>query len=195
MNLKRNPPLLILLAGIGVFAGIALLLIPSVHYSAVRIIDDHFVPQPIITDLLGEDLEEGIVNRVIDGDTIVLEDGRTIRYLYVDTPETVKPNTPEQCYGKEATEFNKKLVNERKVVLKRDKEDTDRYGRHLRIVFLEGVDYSNIQQSVNAQIVLRGYGKAKAYSPNTTFKQEFEKYEKQAQRDVVGLWNACNSNS
>ncbi|NJS40804.1 hypothetical protein HC766_00145 [Candidatus Gracilibacteria bacterium] len=88
--------------------------------------------------VLGANVETAKVNRVIDGDTIVLEDGRTIRLLNVDTPETKKPGVPIMCYGTESSKFLTALLEERQVQLIKDEESTDRYGRDLRFVYLDG---------------------------------------------------------
>src|SRR5438128_5228314 len=77
--------------------------------------------------------EPGRVTRVVDGDTIIVGDER-VRLIGVDTPETKKPGTPVQCFGKKATAFTKRLVEHRKVTLERDAEERDRYGRLLAYV-------------------------------------------------------------
>jgi endonuclease YncB( thermonuclease family) len=136
-------------------------------------------------------IETGLVNRVIDGDTLVLEDGRTIRYLNVDTPETKKPNTIVQCFGPEASAYNSALVQGKKISLRRDKENEDRYGRDLRFVFLEGRDTSKIENSVNAIMVRQGYGRALIIKPNNTFEDEFRKIEAEAKDQKAGLWGSC----
>ena len=136
------------------------------------------------------DSNTAIIDRVVDGDTIKLEDGRTIRYLYVDTPETKKPNSPVQCYGPEASAFNKAFTG-MKVQLVADKEEQDRYGRDLRIVFLEGRDTSDINQSVNAQLVQYGFARVKIYKPNDTYEDQLRELETQAQKKNQGAWKFC----
>jgi endonuclease YncB( thermonuclease family) len=138
-------------------------------------------------------IETGLVNRVIDGDTIVLDDGRTIRYLNVDTPETKKPNTIVQCFGPEASAYNSALVQGKKISLRRDKENEDRYGRDLRYVFLEGRDASKIENSINAIMVRQGYGKALIIKPNNTYEDEFRKMEAEAKNQKVGIWGRCSN--
>jgi endonuclease YncB( thermonuclease family) len=136
-------------------------------------------------------IEIGLVNRVIDGDTIVLEDGRTIRYLNVDTPETKKPNTIVQCFGPEASAYNLGLVQGKKVSLKKDRESEDRYGRDLRLVFLEGRDTSKVDNSVNAIMVREGYGRALIIKPNNMYEDEFRKLEMVAKEQKQGIWGSC----
>jgi micrococcal nuclease len=77
------------------------------------------------------------VHRVIDGDTIVINQNIRVRYIGIDTPETHHPRRPVECLGKEATEANKELVEGKFVILERDSRDLDRYGRWLRYVFLK----------------------------------------------------------
>lgn len=138
-----------------------------------------------------EKVEKVQVNRVVDGDTVELMDGRKVRYLNVDTPETVKSGTSVKCFGPEASEFNKKLMTKgRDVWMTSDKAKTDRYGRELRFMFLTE-NTSDMGQSVNATLVKMGFGQAKFYSPNTTFKKDFEKWQFDAQQKPVGIWKSC----
>lgn len=76
------------------------------------------------------------VVRVIDGDTIEIEGGDRVRYIGIDTPETVDPRKPVQCYGQEASNKNKELVEGKTVELEKDVSETDKYGRLLRYVWL-----------------------------------------------------------
>lgn len=137
------------------------------------------------------DSSTGVIDRVVDGDTIVLEDGRKIRYLYVDTPETKKPGTPIMCYGPEATAFNKAFTGT-KVELVADKEAQDRYGRDLRLVFLEGRDTSDVSQSINGQLVKFGFARVKIYKPNDTFEDEMRELEMEAKEENIGAWKNCD---
>jgi micrococcal nuclease len=136
-------------------------------------------------------VETGFVSKVIDGDTIELTDGRKIRYLNIDTPETVKPNTPVQCFGREAKILNEQLVKNHQVWLTQDKDPTDRFGRDLRFVFTSDTETSDVTRSVNAYMVQEGYATTSFYSPNTTYKYEFELLENQAQLFGKGLWSEC----
>ena len=133
------------------------------------------------------------VVKVRDGDTIELENGMTIRYLYVDTPETVKPNTPVQCFGPESSSFNKEYVLDKVVYLVKDKGEKDQYGRDLRLVFIEGKDTNKPEQSVNAELVKLGFAKAKFYSPNTTHKKQFLELEQTAKDKNLGVWGGCQT--
>ena len=85
--------------------------------------------------------EKSIVDRVVDGDTFVAKKSNgeqiKVRLIGVDTPETVKPNTPVQPYGKEASNYSKQHLNNKDVYLEYDKEKEDRYGRTLAYVWLD----------------------------------------------------------
>jgi micrococcal nuclease len=138
-------------------------------------------------------IERSQVRRVVDGDTVELSNGQKIRLLNIDTPETVKANTPVRCYGPEASTFTKKLLTDRMVQLTIDREANDQYGRGLRFVFLDGVDTSNIENSVNADIVKNGFGKMVSYKPNTTYARDFQKWEDEAKSKKLGVWGACKN--
>jgi endonuclease YncB( thermonuclease family) len=146
------------------------------------------------TKQIDESVEEVVVLRSVDGDTVELKDGRKIRFLNMDTPETVKINTPVMCYGPEAKDVSKKLVEGKTVYIVPDKEKTDRYGRELRFIYLnvEDAKAKKIEASVNSILVQKGYAQAKAYSPNTTYKKDFEKWMLQAQNEKLGVWGKCD---
>lgn len=140
-----------------------------------------------------EKIEQVVVERVVDGDTIILEDGRTIRYLNIDTPESVKPNTPVQCYAKEASAINRELVDKRTIYIKYDEQERDRYGRELRFIFLKAEDTSDIEKSVNAYLVEMGFARSMIYKPNDTYENDFYTLERQAKRNNIGIWRACDN--
>ena len=129
---------------------------------------------------------------VIDGDTIaVREDGirRKIRLIGVDTPETRKPNTPVQCYGKEASSRMQSLVQSRSVRLQADPSqgDTDKYGRSLRYVFT--ADGRNVAQT----LIEGGFGREYTYDTAYGFQAQFRAAESAARSTRRGLWGACPS--
>ncbi len=78
-----------------------------------------------------------LVRTAVDGDTLELTDGTRVRYIGVDTPETVHPSKPVQCFGKEASNFNKHLVEGKPVRLERDVSNTDKYGRSYFIYHIQ----------------------------------------------------------
>jgi micrococcal nuclease len=133
----------------------------------------------------------GTVVRAVDGDTIMVSaEGKVwdIRLLGIDTPETVDPRKPVQCYGPEASHFTKQLVTGRRVVLRYDRDHRDRYGRLLAYVYLA----SGPDPFVNARLVRLGYARTFPFAPNTEHAAEFAALERQAALAGRGLWSACN---
>lgn len=124
------------------------------------------------------------VSRVIDGDTVELTDGRRIRYLEIDTPETVHPDKPVECFGPEAAERNRDLVEGREVELLSDGPNMDDFGRYLRYVFVEGT-------FVNAELVWEGYAVASSYGHQGRLFQTLVQLQRAAQDNNTGLWAVC----
>lgn len=124
------------------------------------------------------------VTRVIDGDTIEIEGGERVRYLGIDTPETVNPREPVQCFGKEAGLKNQELVKNQEVRLEKDLTDRDKYNRLLRYVWLG-------QTLVNLELVKRGFAYSYSYPPDVKYQEKFVQAQAQAQEQKRGLWTAC----
>jgi micrococcal nuclease len=129
------------------------------------------------------------VLRVVDGDTIrVRLDGRTerVRYIGIDTPESVKPGTAVQCFAKRASAANAALVAGRSVRLVADVEERDRYGRLLAYVYREPDG-----AFVNARLVRDGYARTLTIAPNVAHARELADLARAARREHRGLWSAC----
>ncbi|HWT92347.1 MAG TPA: thermonuclease family protein [Solirubrobacteraceae bacterium] len=126
------------------------------------------------------------VERVVDGDTLKLAGGDRVRLIGVDTPETKKPGTPVQCFGKAASAFTERLVEGRRVTLAFDAEREDRYGRLLAYITRasDGLD-------VNAELVRRGYARTLTIQPNDRHADEYAALARTARRHGRGLWAAC----
>jgi micrococcal nuclease len=137
------------------------------------------------------EIETAKVVRVVDGDTIELENGDKVRYLNIDTPESKKPGTPLQCYAKEAADYNQDLVLNKTVYLTTDIDPSDRYDRLLRFVFLSREDTDNVENSVNAKLIQNGFARSSIYKPNDTYELEFEEYELIAKNNNIGIWRDC----
>jgi micrococcal nuclease len=130
------------------------------------------------------------VLRVVDGDTILVSvAGREerVRYIGVDTPESVKPDTPVQCYAKQAAARNDALVAGRDVRLVTDAEARDRYGRLLAYVYRaeDGL-------LVNLALVRGGYARPLTIAPNVAHADEIASAARAARRARRGLWSACS---
>ena len=122
------------------------------------------------------DIEQALVVRVIDGDTIELQDGSRVRYLGIDTPEL------GESYADEATTKNRQLVEGKVVELQSGKRDQDEYGRLLRYVYVDGV-------FVNAELVAQGYATAYIFDSNERFSQVLVQLEQYAKVKERGLWS------
>lgn len=129
------------------------------------------------------------VLRVVDGDTVEVElegEREDVRYIGVDTPESVKPESPVECYGPQASAFNHRLVEGRRGRFVFGVERRDVYGRLLAYVYLGG-------RFVNAELLRRGFARTLTISPNDRFAERFERLEVAAARIGRGLWGACET--
>ena len=136
-----------------------------------------------------ETFGQGEVVRVVDGDTIRVRLGdRTerVRYIGIDTPESVKPGTPVQCYAKRAAAANAALVAGRHVRLVGDVEHRDRYGRLLAYVYRD-----DDGAFINAALVRDGFARTLTIPPNVEHAAEFARLASTARKAGRGLWRAC----
>ena len=133
-----------------------------------------------------DEVGDYVVTKVIDGDTIQIDRKFTLRYIGIDTPETVDPRRTQQCFGKEATEENKRLVLGKRVTLEKDVSETDRYGRLLRYVYVEG-------EMINNLLVENGFAQARSYPPDIKHQEKLRLSEEMAREKGKGLWASCVS--
>lgn len=124
--------------------------------------------------------------RVVDGDTLVVrhERGRPIkvRLIGVDTPETVRPESPVEYFGREASAFTRRLAEGKKVRLEFDQQRLDKYDRLPAYVYLpDGT-------MLNEEIIRQGYGHVFMKFP-FRFKNRFRALEREARKQGRGLWN------
>jgi micrococcal nuclease len=142
----------------------------------------HDAPGPASTSV-------GRVVRVVDGDTIRVSLGgreERVRYIGVDTPESVKPGTPVQCFAKKASAENKRLVGGERVRLVRDVEERDRYGRLLAYVYPAAGG-----PMVNESLVRGGYARPLTIPPDVRHAERFRRLADEARKAGRGLWRAC----
>ncbi len=125
--------------------------------------------------------EEFLVERVVDGDTIVLVGGERIRYIGINTPETKDPRKPIEHFGPEASEANRKLVEGKYVRLEYDVQKMDIYKRTLAYVYVGNI-------FVNAWLVENGYANTATYPPNVKYSKLFVSLEAEARENNRGLW-------
>lgn len=122
-----------------------------------------------------KDFDEATVFRVIDGDTIVLEGGRRVRYIGIDTPEEGRP------YYLEAKEENKRLVEGKRVRLEYDVEKEDKYARLLAYVYVGDI-------FVNSELVKNGYAMVFTFPPNVKYAKKFLALQQEVRTAKRGLW-------
>jgi micrococcal nuclease len=136
------------------------------------------------------DVAESSVVRVVDGDTIVVRLGgvdERVRLIGIDTPESVDPRTPVECFGKEASDHTTRLLPAGTAVrLVRDVEARDRYDRLLAYVYR--VDDGEF---VNLALAEDGYADVATYPPNVAHVEEFIAAVARARAEGRGLWSAC----
>lgn len=128
-----------------------------------------------------------VVDRVVDGDTVRLRTAGTVRLIGVDTPEAVKPRSPVECYGPEASAATRRLLPAGTAVrLVYDVERRDRYGRTLAYLYRAGDGLF-----VNADLIRTGHATTLTIRPNTARAAELAALERQARRAGRGLWSSC----
>lgn len=126
------------------------------------------------------------IKKFVDGDTFWVNDGSKkglkVRLIGVDTPETVHPRKPVEYYGREASNYVKKVLRNQRVRFEFDVTKTDRYGRVLAYVFLEDGTF------LNEELVKNGYAQVMTVPPNVKYSEHFLELERKARRNDLGLW-------
>ena len=144
------------------------------------------------------------IERVVDGDTAIIsflfDDGskylkERVRFLGVDTPETVHPNKPVQYYGKEASNFTKSELTDKTIWLQTDVEVKDRYGRMLAYVWTKEPKKKDLDDEAaireymfNAKLLLDGYAQLMTVQPNSRYANLFVHFQREARQENRGLW-------
>lgn len=133
----------------------------------------------------------GTVTKITDGDTIHVKIGggdETVRLIGIDTPESVDPRSPVECFGLEASAHLEELIpNGTAVRLVRDVEARDRYDRLLAYVYRVPDDLF-----VNRQMALDGYANVLTFPPNVAHVDDFVDAVREAREAGRGLWSACS---
>jgi micrococcal nuclease len=141
-----------------------------------------------------------VITRVVDGDTVEARIGgavEDVRLIGVDTPETVKPDTPVQCFGPQASHFTKRELEGERVRLVFGVERRDVYGRLLAYVYLPHPTLKSPQRQqsrvrlFNEALVRRGLARTLTIPPNDRFAPRLRRLELAAARAGRGLWGAC----
>ena len=135
------------------------------------------------------------VDRVVDGDTVrVFLDGQSVsvRLIGINTPETVKPDWPVECFGPESSQFAKDTLAGRRVTLEFDASQgaVDKFGRVLAYVWREEDD--GTLSLFNLAAIAGGYAYERQYgSTPYAWRPEFVRAQEQAHAANLGLWAAC----
>jgi micrococcal nuclease len=127
------------------------------------------------------------VLRVVDGDTAHMDlDGEdvTIRFIGIDTPETVKPGAPVGCFGRQASDYVHRRLDGASIALEFDVERIDPYGRTLAYVWIG-------DELFNRTLVAEGYATVTTYPPNVKYVDEFIAAQRRAREVGLGVWGAC----
>ena len=140
----------------------------------------------IFTTEDGQVLEEAIVTKVIDGDTIEINGSQQVRYIGINTPEISFTNGKDDCYGEEARRANEELVGGKKVWLEKDVSETDKYGRLLRYVW-------SGELMINEYLVREGFANIATYPPDIKHQGRLLKAQKEAVLNKSGLWKVCSN--
>ena len=142
------------------------------------------------------------IKRVVDGDTAIIyfltTDGtrykeERIRFIGVNTPESVDPNRPVEYYGKEASDFTKKELKDKTIWVLTDAGVRDKYDRLLGYIWLDETQNLNSEKEVrakmfNARLLLRGYAQTMTIQPNVRYSNMFVKFQREAREAKRGLW-------
>ncbi len=143
----------------------------------------------VISDKTNTATDYNTVDYIIDGDTIKLLSGETVRYIGINTPEMKDDRNIVQCFAKEAKARNKDLVNGKVIHLEKDISDIDKYNRLLRYVYL--VATGTEQVFINLKLVQEGYAYASSYPPDIKYQDLFRHAQNQARLAKRGLWSKC----
>jgi micrococcal nuclease len=176
------------------FAALALVFVAGCAAHQVRL--DHQAPATFSSEPGGYEVAR--VTRVVDGDTIEVEivdrepgpgageaeagPIHDVRLIGIDTPESVRPGTPIECFGREASAATKALLEGEEVRLVKDVEERDRYDRLLRYVYIG-------DEMANARLVVNGYAFAYTYPPSVRHSELFVELQRQAREKERGLWS------
>jgi len=199
MEIKKLSSIPTIVVLVAIISALAMLILPQSPY---RIVNRHQIDQQLknlqteLTETRNK-LDKVMVSpvpvttkefvkvtKVIDGDTIEIEGGLRLRYIGIDTPETVHPSKPVQYFGKEASNKNTELVEGKTVRLERDITELDRYDRLLRYVWLGDA-------LVNEILVKEGYATSYSYPPDVKYQERFVQAEREARENKKGLWASC----
>jgi len=130
--------------------------------------------------------EWNTVKWINDGDTVVLSDGRHVRYIGINAPEIAHDNQKAEAFGYAAKKYNQSLIRFKKVRLEFDKEKYDRYGRLLAYIFLIDGTF------INKEMIEKGYAYALIRKPNVKYDRMLLQTQRDAMSAKQGMWRNLN---
>jgi len=151
-----------------------------------------YLPETAVS-VLGASIKKSttVVTRVIDGDTVQLSDGRTLRLLGIDTPEKNHPTKKVECFAYAASDkMSEILLNQEVTVLADESQSTkDKYGRYLVYIYRNSDNLF-----INKEMILQGFAYEYTYDKPYKYQQEFKDAQKTASEQNLGLWSVdtCN---
>lgn len=168
-----------------------ILVIIIVIYNIFSNTNENSITKPSHIDLIkGQSYK---VRRVVDGDTIIIDIlGReyTVRMLGINTPETVDPRKPAECFGKQASDETKKILKDGEVKIETDDivGQFDKYNRLLAYVSLNN-------QDINAYLIEQGFAREYTYDTKKPYskRQIYKQLQKEAKKNKRGLWSQCEA--
>ena len=172
--------------------GIATVVIGGI---AIRIASSEVTEPTAVTEqIVGVPDSGWQVSRIVDGDTIVVTRGserQKVRLLGIDTPESVRPDSPVECFGPEASDFATGVLQGRAVTLESDptQGEMDDYGRRLAYVWY--VDAAGKAVLFNVQTIAAGMAREYTYEAPYMRRDAFIAAQQEARSANRGLWLAC----
>jgi micrococcal nuclease len=178
----------VMLQPVRTFLAIPLVLLLACTTATVTVTGDPHAPVSPSPSGASQGRALATVTRVVDGDTAhVLFRGRdvTLRFIGVDTPETVAPGQPIECYGPEASQFTTRQLTDQQIRLGFDVDRIDPFGRTLAYLWMHDGSL------FNETLVRRGFATVATYPPDTRYVQRFEAAQRVAKATERGLWGVC----
>jgi micrococcal nuclease len=140
------------------------------------------IPTPIIINELKEKV---VVSKVIDGDTVELSDKRKVRYIGINSFEMNDKRKDVECLADKSKEANIELVENKEVEMEKDVSETDKYGRLLRYLWIDGM-------MVNEELIKNGWAEVSTFPPDIKYLERLQNEQVRAKLNNLGIWgNIC----
>ena len=136
----------------------------------------------VIPTLLPKQLVK--LSYVIDGDTIIVDGKKKVRYIGINTPELKTQISPDECFARKALDENKKILENKQIFMEKDVSEVDKYNRLLRYVWANNT-------FVNDYLIRNGFAKIDTYPPDTKYYLQFKQAQQEAKDNNRGLWREC----